>query len=142
MPYTSQNALNQRFGSAEIDGLLDRDNSGVADTQALAAVIGDADALINGYVGVRYVLPLAYTPALLGNLAADVVRYKLYDDRASEEVRRRYEDAIETLRELAAGDLVLPPDVNGTPASTSIAFAGYSADRVFDADTLEPYVGY
>ncbi len=142
MPYISQSALNARFGSEEIDGLLDRTNSGTPDTAALTAVITDSDALINGYVGVRYTLPLAYTPALLANLAADIVRYKLYDARASEEVRRRYDDAIKLLAGLAAGEIVLPPDVNGTPATTALTFGSYSAERVFDADTLEPFVGY
>lgn len=136
MAYTTQAALNSRFGEAEISALLDRANDGNPDTAALAAVIRDADALIDGYVGSRYTLPLLVTPDLLTNLSADIVRYRLYDAQAPEEVRRRYEDALKVLEAIAAGDIALPVGVNDAPP---IVLSGYSQERVFTADTLADY---
>lgn len=139
MPYTTQAALNARFGSAEIDALLDRSREGTPDTAALAAVIKDADALIDGYIGGKYTLPLVFVPDLLANLSADIVRFRLYDAQAPEEVRRRYEDALAVLKGIASGEVVLPPGVNGAVAAQAITFGGYSAERVFTADTLADY---
>jgi phage gp36-like protein len=139
MPYTTQAALNSRFGSTEVDQLLDRTNEGTPDTAALAAVIRDSDALIDGYIGGRYTLPLVFVPDLLGNLSADIVRFRLYDQRAPEEVRRRFEDALDVLKGIAAGTVVLPPGVNGVVAASRLAMSGYSAERVFTADTLADF---
>jgi phage gp36-like protein len=119
--------------------LLDRTNEGTPDTAALAAVIKDADALIDGYVGGRYTLPLVFVPDLLANLSADIVRFRLYDQRAPEEVRRRFEDALDVLKGIAAGTVVLPPGSTGATAAAKITFGGYSAERVFTEDTLADF---
>jgi phage gp36-like protein len=139
MAYTSQSALNSRFGQAEIDSLLDRNREGTPDTAALAAVIRDADALIDGYIGGKYTLPLVFVPDLLANLSADIVRFRLYDAQAPEEVRRRYEDALAVLKGIASGEVVLPPGVNGAVAAQAITLVGYSAERVFTEETLADY---
>jgi phage gp36-like protein len=67
--------------------------------QALAMAIATADS----YMAVRYVTPVDSAGAVLRHAVLDIARYTLWDDRAPEEVRLRYEDALKWLRDVAAG---------------------------------------
>jgi phage gp36-like protein len=127
--YCTEAQFEARFGEREYADLL---SSGHAYAQAE----NDAASMIDGYMASRYTLPLASVPGIVTGWAADITRFKLWDQRAPEEVRKRYEDAISQLRDLAAGRLSLPPDAAGVPVAAGVAFDGYAACRVFSADTL------
>ena len=142
MPYIDRTGLEQRFGADEIAQLLDDDRSGTeqpGEAEALARACEDASTLIDGYLASRYSLPLAEVPALVVGWAADIARHRLWDERAPEEVRRRYEDALAQLRDLAAGRLALPPGAGGLPQPPKGALDGFSAPRVFTMDSLAGY---
>ena len=121
------------------------DVSELADLLASGARFADAEndaaGMIDGYLSSRYPLPLAVVPTMVTGWAADVTRYKLWSDRAPDEVRRRYEDALAQLKLLAQGTITLPPGaVAVTPTlGEQISFGGYSAPRVFTGDTLAGY---
>lgn len=133
--YATQQNLSERFGDETLVQLADRDGDGQADTGVLDQVLGDAAALIDGYVKVRYGLPLASTPPLLRALALDVAFYQLHPHGAPEEVRHRYKDALATLRDLAAGKVDL--DVAGeAPASEPSTGEVVAPDRTFSRDDL------
>lgn len=130
MGYATPDHLYARFDESEINALAVRDGQGVSPVDVIAAALASADHLIDGYVAAQYTLPLAGIPALLTELACDIARYRLWKDRASEQVRQGYEDAIDTLRRIAAGTVRLPVAGGGSAESTgSIAVAGRS--RVF-----------
>lgn len=137
MGYATQADLEQRFGAAELIQLTDRAEppAGAVDGQVVARALADADALIDSYLAARYDLPLATPPALLVGLACDVARYQLYDDAAPEEVRRRYEDALARLKQLATGVMVLDVGGQEAPPRPSTMVLG-SAPRTFSRDTL------
>ncbi|HJW81951.1 MAG TPA: DUF1320 domain-containing protein, partial [Acidiferrobacterales bacterium] len=107
MPYVTQQKLIDRFGETEMIQLTDRNNAGTVDAAVLDQAIADAGAEIDGYLAGRYQLPLAVTPSILVLYAGDIARYRLYDDGATEEVRKRYEDAIKFLRLAAEGKVRL-----------------------------------
>lgn len=132
MPYITQEIFEQHFGRTELDDLL-------ADGNDFAKVEAGAASLIDGYLASRYTLPLASVPELLKAWALDITRFRLWDEQAPEEVRRRYEDALAQLRDLAAGRIALPPGADGAPTTPAIDFDGYAADRVFTADTLSGF---
>lgn len=71
----------------------------------------EADALIDGYLGKRYTLPLAAPPGILTTWARAIVRYKLHGDRMSTETNdpivRDYRDALKFLEQIAAGKFSL-----------------------------------
>lgn len=125
MPYITQAQLIDRFGQPELIQLTDRDGSaGAIVTAVLDAAIMDASEEIDSYLRVVRTLPLpAPVPARLVRVAGDLARYHLYDDRATEEVRTRYEDAIRWLRDVAAGRASLgvedpaPAEVGGITIS-------------------------
>lgn len=120
MTYATQSDLETRFRQQELIDLTDEANLGVIDAAAVAVVLADADAEINGYLAGRYSLPLAQTSPELVRLACDIARYKLYDARATEQVKARYDDAIKKLRDVSSGKASLGID----QASQPVAVAG------------------
>jgi len=139
MPYASQDDLETRFGVIEIAQLSDRVNGTTADATVVARAISDAEAEIDGWLGQRYQLPLASVPAVLGLIACDLARYYLYDDRATDAVKKRYDDAVRRLKALANGEMVLdgaaPPQV----ATGNNPVTSRSPDCVFNATSLADY---
>lgn len=128
--YLTEAQFEQRFGSDELRDLLEGGTSYVR-------AENDAASLIDGYLATRYALPLASVPAIVRGLAADITRFHLWDERAPEEVRRRYDDAIARLRDLASAKLDLPPNAQGTsPTASAFNADGYSAERLFTSETL------
>ena len=132
--YLSRAAYEQQFGVDELQGL-------VADGNDYADAENAASGIVDGYLAAKYTLPLASVPGMVLGWVGDITRYRLWDQRAPEEVRRRYEDAISQLRDLAAGKMALPPDVTGTPQAqlSAFEFDGYGATRVFTDETLASF---
>jgi phage gp36-like protein len=137
MPYATQADLEDRFGADELTQLTDRVGAGVPDASIVARALADADAEINGYLASRYALPLATVPPVLVRIACDIARYRLWEDRASEEVRRRYEDARRMLESIAKGQVSLGlPAANAAPA---LAEARLGNARVMTRDGTGGY---
>ena len=97
--YADRNDMVLRFGEREVKQLeasIQAENS-----MSVEATLQDASEEIDGYIAVRYSLPLTETPQNLKRLACDIARYKLWKSRASDEVRQRYDDAIAFLKLIA-----------------------------------------
>lgn len=105
MPYATQAQMQDRFGLPELIQLTDRDGSaGTVVAAVLDAALLDADQEIDSYLRAVRALPLAAPISdRLVRVACDLARYHLYDDRAPDSVRDRYEDAIRWLRDVATG---------------------------------------
>lgn len=113
MTYATLQSMVERFGDAELIQRTDRYASGQMDVQVMDRALADADAEVNSYLAVRYALPLAGVPTALARVAADIARYRLYDDGVPETVRKRYEDAVALLKRMASGDVKLVLDGDG-----------------------------
>jgi len=138
MSYCAESDLKARFGEQEIDDLLDRDNSGAADTNALASAQTDCDALINGYLAAKYTTPLDPIPDLIVGIACNVCRYILWGNRAPEEVRKRYEDSLKQLKDISNGVITLPSDqVEQLETAGGISYV--EPDRVFTMSSLSDF---
>ena len=131
MGYITRAEFERRYGEAELADLTEEN--------AFNAASADADALIDGYLASRYTLPLSVVPSLVESWAADVLRFKLWDERAPEEVRTRYDDVLEQLKLLSQGLIALPPGADGTKPAGGLAVGGYSNDRVFTQSSLADY---
>lgn len=130
MPYVTQQQLVDRFGEEELIQLTDRANTGTIDAAVLNQAISDAGSEIDGYLAGRYQLPLATVPSILALYCGDIARYRLYDDVAREEVRKRYDDAIEFLRLVAKGTVRLGADEPASAGGAQMETGG----RVFGRD--------
>jgi phage gp36-like protein len=137
VPYATQADMEARFGVDELTQLTDRVGAGVPDAAIVARSLADADAEIDGYLATRYALPLATVPSMLARIACDIARYRLWEDRASEEVRRRYEDARRILESIAKGMVSLGlPEANAAPALASVTLGN---ERVMTRDGTGGY---
>lgn len=138
--YAQQADMVTRFTSVEMIQLTDRDSTANAiDASVMLQALLDADAEIDARLQARYSLPLPSVPRLLTNIACDLARYRLYDDRATDQVRRRYEDALRVLDKIASGQVHLGVDAS---AQTTVPSSGPSftkPKRVFGRDELGDY---
>lgn len=142
MAYITREDYTDRFGTTELQQLLQLGGL------TLESAVDDATETVDSYLaaipGRAFTLPLIVPPAKVKGVTADIARYELWAQRASEEVQRRYDQAIAYLKDLVAGRAVLiveaetPADEIGNP----IQRVGYrSARRVFTDCTLDEFVG-
>jgi len=124
MTYATRQAMIDRYGENELIQLTDRARLGVIDDAVLGQALADAGAEIDGYLAVRYTLPLDHTPPVLMRVACDVARYRLFDDAAPEEVRNRYTDAVKWLAAIARGLVSLGMPPAEAPAASGPRFSG------------------
>lgn len=69
----------------------------------LETALQDACEEVDGYLAVRYPLPLPNVPNNLKRLVCDIARYKLYFEAAPEAVELRYKMAIDFLKGVRDG---------------------------------------
>lgn len=111
--YATVEQLIARFEAADDPELsqLTGGGSGLLDEARLATALEEASGQMDLYIGTRNALPLGAVAAAhaqeLARICCDIARYRLWSDAASEEVRRRYEDAVRILEQIAKGTLVL-----------------------------------
>ena len=72
--------LTDRYGARMLVAITDRAESptGLVDPEVVARTLADTDAMIDGYLAVRYRLPLASVPALVTDLAQMIAIWKLH----------------------------------------------------------------
>lgn len=112
-----------RFGQREMIALTDTENQ-TLQAEPLQRKLDDAHALVDGYIGMVWRLPLQgcakpaptaanpaavehVAPPVLTRLVCDVARYYLYDDKSTDEVLKRYEQAKTELLHLSQGKATL-----------------------------------
>lgn len=136
--YATLQHLIYAFGEAELVQLTDREAAGDYDAVVINRALADADELINSYLIERYTLPLPATPQVVIARACDIARFRLYKDAPSEEVRKRYEEAVTWLRDVVAGKAGLGfPDSSQQPGD-----ATHRAPRVGQAASGFDWAGY
>lgn len=119
--YADRSDMVLRFSEYEIVNLENTLNG----VESINSAIRDASDIADGYVGVKYPIPLPEVPKNLKIIICDIARYFLWKNEASEEIRKRYEDAIAFLKRVADGKAILTIKI--TDAS--------GQDEVVKADT-------
>lgn len=109
MPYATQADMLVRFGEPELIQLTDRFDAplGLIDPDVLGQALARADGEIDSYIAARVSLPLATVPARLVDVACDLARYHLYIHAVPEHVETRYQAAVDWLRLVAKGAVML-----------------------------------
>ncbi len=128
MPYCTQSDLIERFGEDELLALA-RDETGMAiDTAVVERACDDASGEIDGYVSAAgYPVPLSPVPRIVIANACDIARYRLYDEHASDQVQKRYDDAVKFLKSVSRGDVKL--GISTGPASSSAGSVQMNSSR-------------
>jgi len=129
MSYTSLSQLTDRFGEQMLLGLTDRaaPPSGVIDAAVVNRALADTDAVIDGYLAGRYVLPLAEVPPLVADLSQAIAIYKLHVYEPDKKIGEDYRDAMAMLDRIGKGVVRLP--VEGVEPAGSQAAGVEAIDR-------------
>lgn len=101
--YADRSDMVLRFSEREIVSL----ENTLGGIESINSAIQDASDIADGYIGVKYSIPLPEAPKNLKIIICDIARYFLWKTEASEEARRRYEDAIAFLKRVADGKAIL-----------------------------------
>lgn len=130
MAYSTLQQLKDRFGQRMLVDLTDRGEAamGEIDTDVVDRVIADTDALIDGYLGARYALPVESVPPILTELALSIAIYKLHTSDPDPKITRDHDGAIRALEKISTGSIRL--SIAGVEASGT----GASGARVTDRD--------
>lgn len=141
MTYATLSDLVERAGEAEILEIADRDCDGTPDPDVIDAALTTADERINGYLAVRFRMPLTAVAPIVRGWAVAIARYYLHRYEQPENVVRDYKDAIAELKEAAAGRLDVPgADGTSPAASSSGATIGDGPEPAFTRDKLEGWL--
>jgi phage gp36-like protein len=140
MSYATVQDLVDRFGEREIVELTDRKLAQVIDETIAQRALDDASAEIDGYLASRCTLPLAHVPSVLVRICADMARYNLSGDNATEVISQRYKDAVAFLTRVSNGQVSLGLSAGGEPPSGGDAVQMESGGRVFDRDDSKGYI--
>ena len=136
MAYCTQAQIEDRYREADLIRMADYDGDGQADADVIARAITDADALIDSYLQVKFVVPVTPVPPVLRNHAITIAWYNLELGRRSvtEDTRKAYEDVIAWLKALVAGtvDIGLEPKPAASPGLPGVRST--SKDRLFGRD--------
>jgi phage gp36-like protein len=100
--------------------------------------ITDAGQQVDGHLGQRYTLPLDPVPSLIKRLAANIARFYLHDDGATEEIDSRYKEAVRVLGQIRDGKMSLGIDQPDTSKTGSAEIE--SADVVWRRDQSNGYI--
>lgn len=112
MAYCTRQDIETLYSRELVDSLGDHSGDGTDSSIAarVDAAIEAAHGIIDAYLTTRYALPIANPPQILKQLAIDIVVYRLalYPGTRTEEMRKRYEDAVAFLKQLSTGIAALP----------------------------------
>lgn len=135
MAYTSLTQMTDRFGERMLISLTDRayPATGALDLAVLNRALADADAMIDGYLAVRYSLPLAVVPPLVVDLAEAIAIYRLHVAAPDPKIDADYQGALKMLKDISRGELRL--GVAGVEPSMPTGSGAMATDRDRDLTT-------
>ena len=141
MAYATPDDIVAIYGADALARLTDADSVGAVDRPRAAQALAFAGSQIDGYLLARYALPLPVIPGLVKMLAIDIAVYRLAQDHArlTEEISKRYDEAMRALRDIGAGRALLPlptpaGGASAAPATSIVVVEG--APRVMDRGLL------
>ena len=148
MIYASQADITDLYGERVLY-VADRDGDGVPDVPAIERALLEASAEIDSYLATRYALPLpdGTDVSVLRKLAVDIAVYTLALSRdvLTDEITKRYENAVASLRRLAKGEqtLQLPADPDTDPedphADGPRAIVQGGPERLFSREKMRDF---
>lgn len=134
MAYATRQNLIDLLGEDEYLAVADRDGSGVADTEAVDQSLANAESMVDSYIA-RF-LPLSEVPDVLVRHVMWIAVYDLAGNRQTEDQRRRYEDAVRWLKDVANGTASLGIPPNAADPVPGAILTSYPNTRALTRSTL------
>lgn len=110
MSYASKQDIEKQYDAGTVLGVAPHPTDvGEVDTEKVLEACRAASGDIDGYLGVRYAVPLDETPDTVRRMAVDIALYRMSTEgQVTEERRKRYEDAIAFLKRVADNKARIP----------------------------------
>lgn len=142
MSYASQQLLVDRYGERLLLQVADRVDppAGSIDASIVGRALSDTDAMIDGYLAGRYVLPLETTPPLLIDLATQIAIYKLHIYEPDKKIADDYRDAISTLTKISTGTVKLPVAGVEPAGAGSAGVVAIDRERDFTPENMKGWI--
>jgi phage gp36-like protein len=136
MAYCTEDDLLKMIPQAELVDLT-VDSGEVPDNLIITEVISKADAEIDSYLGIKYMVPVSPTPDQVKALSVDLAIYHLYSRRnlVPPVRQQKYKDAVAFLKQVAAGQAVIMGPGGALPTTAREAADAASAVRCFTRNT-------
>jgi phage gp36-like protein len=113
MIYATPADLESYLGTEAYERLCDRDDSGAVDVADVEENLANASSLADSYIAkwIPELIAAAATPHALKQHVMNLAVYLIAGDNATEDMRKRYEDALKWLLQVSRGDasLGIPP---------------------------------
>jgi phage gp36-like protein len=137
MAYSSEDDLLKMIPQEELVDLT-VDSGEVPDSTIIAEAISKADAEIDAYLGVKYVVPLAAPPEQVKALSVDLAIYYLYTrlNVVPPAQQHKYDAALAFLRQVGAGQAIIVGPAGEAPTVAHEVADSSSANRLFSRQTL------
>lgn len=141
MAYATLQNLIDRYEEAELVHLTDRAQppAGVVDETVVARALDDASAEIDSYLAARYGTLLGTDYPVLRDACCTLARERLFDDRATEVVKRDADRVREWLRDVADARASLIVTGDGAAAVQPGPVTYRPGARVFTRDTMADF---
>lgn len=142
MTYCTLEQLTDRYTQRLLLQLTDREQppAGEIDTDAIDRAIADAEAMIDGYLAVKYQLPLSDVPPMVRDLCLEIAIYKLHPFEPDPKIIRDYEQALKTLLQVSKGDVKLPLAGAEPAAAGNSGVVTNDRQRPFTEDNLTGFI--
>lgn len=127
--YCTQQDLIDEFGEQELIELTDP-NNGTIDAVVVDRAIARADTKINQYLSGS----TGVEPSTVIYIAVDLVRYFLYKNEVPDLIKKRYDDAVKDLKEMATSQLALA-SADGSTAKAGGVFMVDSSPSLFGRES-------
>lgn len=140
MSYATRDDLLRCIDESVLTQLTDDRDAGVVDEDLVEAALVEASALVDGYVGSRYGLPLASAPQILRRFCADLAVCSLYERRIGlpEHWKERCKNAHRFLEQVAKGGIRLGVDDPAGTGPSDVMTVGANAP-LFPRTELDRY---
>ncbi len=142
MSYCTQDDI-EKFIPAESLASLTTENEDEPDAAVVADCIARADAEIDGYLGIRYQVPVSPVPDLVKAMSVDLAIYNLHKRRPLMSMpdicKMAYGDRIAFLKAVVAGNATIGASAAEPPAVSQDVVEIGSSERIFSGDSLKGF---
>ncbi|MFN7003755.1 MAG: gp436 family protein [Roseinatronobacter sp.] len=142
MTYATLDQLKDRYSERMLVAITDRAEppAGEIDAQVVNRALADTDAMIDGYLAVRYRLPLASVPALVVDLAQMIAIYKLHPYAPDPKIEEDYKGALRALSDISTGKIRLSVEGAELSGHTGSGARMTDRERPLTADNLKGFI--
>jgi phage gp36-like protein len=135
--YATVDQMSDYVGADELVRLSDRNGDGETDIGVVEAAVADASSIADSYLARWLPIEEANVPAVLRRHVMAIAVYSLANNTETDDQRKRFEDAMQWLRDVSKGvaSLGIPPAVDDPSAVLGVP-TYHTACRVMSRNSL------